>query len=193
MKMLLIAGMLLMGTAVCAQNSKHELSVGYGIGTTSEILDVFSDMLASAFTAGGYSTTNDSYTGAFHVTYKYLFPNKLSLGGTFAYESGKADVMYSGVKNGETKKKYYSGAVEADYRYVNKPAFSLYSGLGLGFTSYHEEYIPDGRDDKSSDNMTHFNFQIIGIGVRFGTHIGGFAEAGFGYKGIIAAGVFARF
>lgn len=171
---------------------RHEISAGYGLGTSSDFLNVFSEVLATAITGGALTPKNESFSGAFHLTYKYLATDRLAIGGTFAYERSTADTEQGNTKIGKVVRNYYTVAAEADYRYIRKPSFSLYSGLGLGFTSHNEKYQPDG-GAASSDNTGHFNFQVIGVGARFGARFGGFVEAGFGYKGVICAGAFARF
>jgi hypothetical protein len=189
---LLSALCMLIGNYLYAQDRRHEISVGYGLGTTSDFIDAFSDVLATALTGGEIRQDNENYSGAVHLAYKYLVMDRLGVGGTLAYEHVNADAWQGGAKTGRLKRNYYTIAAEVDYRYIRRPLFTLYSGLGLGYTSHNEKYLPDGGTE-SSDNTGHFNFHVTGIGARYGGRVGGFAEAGFGYKGLFCVGAYARF
>ena len=79
-----------------------------------------------------------------------------------------------------------------DYSYLNKGNFALYERLGAGEALYKQKYTSNEGKKDTNDNV-HFNFQITPIGIKYGSRFGVFAEAGFGYKGILSAGLFARF
>lgn len=175
-----------------AQNSKHEISGGVGIGTSIELVDIFSDLFSSALTAGGYSADNSSYSGGIYLGYKYLVQPKIGIGGSLIYEHSSSDIFVNQVRDGKEKTNYYTIAAEADYRYINKTNFTIYSGLGIGYTVFSEKYTPDSGEETNSDTG-NINFQVTAIGAKFGNKIGGYAEAGFGYKGILAIGAFVRF
>lgn len=173
------------------QQSRHEITLGYGIGTTSEFIDALTDIIVWGITTGTTSS-DDTYSGAFHVGYKYRLTERFSLGGTFIYENGKSDAYFNDVKTGEFKNNYYTIAAEGKIKYLNKSNFSLYGLLGAGATIYEQKY--KASDNTTDDNSNvHINFQLTPIGIQFGKNIGAFAELGCGYKGIISAGIFARF
>ncbi len=174
-----------------AQERKHEVSAGAGLFTTSEIIGVFSNVLATGLTGGLYSA-DESYSGAYHVNYKYRFTERFSFGGTALYEHADATAKTNNEVYGKYKNNYYTLAAEMDYRYLNNDYLKLYGTLGAGATLYTQKYVPN-TGDTDTDKMVHFNFQITPIGIKFGKTIGVFAEAGFGYKGILSAGLFANF
>ncbi|GAB6007970.1 outer membrane beta-barrel protein [Dysgonomonas reticulitermitis] len=175
-----------------AQKGKHEVTVGFGLGTTSEFVDALADVIVSGLTQNAYSS-DKSYTGAFHLGYKYGITDRFAAGGTFIYENGKSDAYFDKDKIGKFSNNYYTIAAEAEYKYVRSGSFSLYGLLGAGATIYSQKYTANDNSKNESDNNAHFNFQISPIGIKLGRNIGAFAEAGFGYKGIISAGLFARF
>lgn len=178
-------------TGIQAQTNKHEINAGVGIFSTSEIIDIFADILTTGITGGAYNA-DKSYTGSFHLGYKYRFTDRVSAGGTLLYEHATADAMINNVKEGDFKNNYYTLAAEMDYRYLNKGNVTLYGTLGAGATLYTQKYTSN-EGEKDSNNAVHFNFQITPIGIKYGSRFGVFAEAGFGYKGILSAGLFARF
>ena len=66
-------------------------------------------------------------------------------------------------------------ALETDYRYVSKPSFQIYSGLGVAY------FTSDQYD-------TNLSFQINALGFRVGKKLPAYAELGFGYKGRVELG-----
>lgn len=193
--LMVFASLLTLNLTVLAQ-SKHEVSLGLGFGTTNEVDDAASETLTDFFNAlfltDAYSE-NVKYSPAWHVGYKTFLTKqqKLAVGGTFTYQTAKGDFSYGGEKAGDLQRNFYTIAAEADYRYIKKEKFHLYSGLGLGYTFSNETLMPiTGSEKKTSSG--NFDFQIIGIGARYGSNVGGFMELGFGYKGIICAGFFFR-
>ena len=63
----------------------------------------------------------------------------------------------------------------------------LYSGLSAGVSVFTQS------DSSQSDSKTIFAFQVNVIGLRVGHKFGGFFELGFGYDGIINAGLSVKF
>ena len=176
---------------------KNDISVGYGIGTSNEILDLAEDTFSSLFTLGNYWVDRD-YTGGFFLSYKRQVSKRIKVGGSFVYEysSGttfrKEDNTFK--ETGEVSANNYTIAAEGNYLYLNHTKFQLYSGIGAGVSFAKEKYSPNepssGSDD---DSLSHFNFHLNAIGLRYGNKLGVFAEAGFGYKGIINMGASYRF
>lgn len=173
------------------QTRHHELTVGYGILSTNEIFGVFSDVLATSLTGGNYSKTDSKWIGNLIASYKYTPVNRLEVGLTYAFNRNTATINMNKVPSGKATTNYHTLAAEVQYNYINKPFLRLYSAAGAGYTAYMEHYKPNAgsAENKTSGN---FNFQISPIGIKFGDKIGAMAELGFGYKGIINAGLFVR-
>lgn len=193
MKKLIIVVIILLSFTlnISAQESKHEVSAGVGFFTTSEIIGVFSNVLATGLSGGLYSA-DESYTGAYHVSYKYRFTERFAFGGTALYEHADAIAKSNNEEFGKYKNNYYTLAAEADYRYINNGYLKLYGLVGAGATLYSQKFVPNTGDSETNSKV-HFNFQITPIGIKIGKTVGAFAEAGFGYKGILSAGLFANF
>lgn len=169
----------------------HELTVGYGFLGTSEMIGIFSDVLATAITGGNYSKTDNKWSGNLIASYKFTPTSRLGLGITYAHTRNTAIINIHDVPSGKATTNYHTLAAEVQYNYISREYFRLYSGLGAGITSYTEKYEPNtGGTEKNTAG--HFNFQISAIGIKFGNRIGAMAEAGFGYKGLINAGLFVR-
>jgi hypothetical protein len=69
---------------------------------------------------------------------------------------------------------------------MNRPGFQLYSSLGFGVTSV---YIPQSQ----VKSWNYLNLHGSLLGMRFGGQFGGFVEFGYGYKGIVNAGIAMQF
>ena len=177
-----------------AQDSKHDISVSYGVLTNDEFIDFYSDLFIDMFTLGYETTDNTKELGGIFITYKNI-AHKFNWGITAGYDA----ILSSDVKDKDTLVgKAYSNritiAFEAEYRYINKEFFQMYSGLGVGYSFRKDTYKPNlGEDQEKTYNMDHFNFQLTAAGVRFGKSFGGFMELGFGYKGILNFGLSYQF
>lgn len=83
-----------------------------------------------------------------------------------------------------------------EYIYLRSHIIELYGGLSAGadFTKYTMTNIDGSGQEEVTDNSTEFAFQVNPIAIRVGNqHIGGFFEAGFGYKGFFTLGLSVRF
>ncbi|MDR1585250.1 MAG: hypothetical protein LBS07_03620 [Prevotellaceae bacterium] len=188
---LLIASLLIVTVNAQEVEPKHELFAGYGLAGTSAVIEIFSDLLATSITSGGYQKKNVYWSGNFHAGYKFLPSKHTAVGLTYAYVKSSGDILFE-TKKGSIEHAYNTAAGEFDFRYINNPYFKLYSSIGAGLTLYREKYEVPSKSAEIN-YKTHFNFQFSPIGIKFGNSVGAFAELGFGYKGVIHAGVFASF
>ncbi|MCF8236213.1 MAG: hypothetical protein K9G67_14550 [Bacteroidales bacterium] len=140
---------------------------------------------------GNYNLENQQMSGAFVFTYNYSLSKVVHLGGAFIYESITEDVMVNKEKKGEFRRDFYTIAAEGRFSYLNASFFQMYSGVGAGITFNTDKFISTDNSE-NSDTQTHFNFQINFLGLRVGNAFGAYAELGYGYKGIVNAGISVR-
>ncbi|MDR1762308.1 MAG: hypothetical protein LBR55_07645 [Bacteroidales bacterium] len=177
----------------------HELNLGIGILSTANLTFGFADMFVQSISQTvGEEVVFSKKTASpvFHVNYKYWFGTHLALGATLAAGTDNSDFTqktHNGVviDTGEMNRFIATLAPEITFNYLNLRRFKLYGLAGIGCSYYKIDVNYDKADDKSSDRFL-FDFQLTPIGLKFGNHFGGFAEAGFGYKGIIGIGLFAK-
>jgi hypothetical protein len=177
------------------QDKPNQFSAGYGVFTVDEELSIIEDVISSMITVGSFTTDNIQMTGAVIFTYNYALSKVVHLGGAFAYENITEDVFINPgtgkTKAGELNRNFYTLAAEAKFSYVHANIFQMYSGVGVGATLNTDEYkANDGKSN--SDTQGHFNFQINLVGLRIGNAFAGFAELGYGYKGILNFGLSLR-
>lgn len=80
-------------------------------------------------------------------------------------------------------------AAGARFNYYHKNITDLYSGLLIGTNI---RFLSSDKD-KLLNASGKFTWQVTALGVRFGKRIYGNVELGYGYKGVISAGIGARF
>lgn len=173
---------------------KNEINVSYGTVTSSEISELFSETILTGFTGGLYSFKNFKSTGAINVDYYRSASKRFKFGGAFIYEQFSREISFNKEFSGKTKNNYITVMPQIKFLYIAKPAFELYSGLGLGASLRNETFDPkETNTKKQKDSEIFMAFHANLLGIRVGKKLGGFAEIGFGNKGLINAGISYRF
>ncbi|MDR2773554.1 MAG: hypothetical protein LBC19_02220 [Tannerella sp.] len=191
--LLAITCLLFLGTNVYGQQKKHSLEVGLGIWNTNEIINSFSDMIVSSLPNDIKMKDEGSY-GSVHLGYKYHSSRIFAVGGFVAYDYAKSKGLSGGYETGMFYKTHYTFALEAELTYLPLGSFNMYGLVGIGETFYHLEYKSSSSESMNdSDTNPYTTFQITPVGLRIGRNAGAFLEIGFGYRGILNAGLFARF
>jgi len=182
-------------TPVSAQEKgTSEFKAGYGIITSTQTIYDIVEIFEMAFTLGSITYTDEKSSGAIHLCYNYSVSDKFTVGAVVAYEQINSNVSSGNDAIGKMKSKFYTVAIESAFHYMQKENMNLYSGIGLGYSFGNMNFESSStQEDSFSDNANMPNFHITGIGIRFGKTFGGFAEAGFGYKGVINAGISLKF
>ena len=124
-----------------------------------------------------------------HISYAYALNKKFTFGVTGAYDNSTGSFKQDNEIVGNFRHQYLTVAAEGKYLYLNRPDFCIYGSLGLGGLVYFQnDKFPQASTFINSKSY-NFNAFISPIGIRYGKQLGGFLEAGFGYKGILNAGV----
>ena len=187
-----------------------EVSVGYGRATLVTLLQ--------GVHGGEYgydASPISSYTGTLSFSARAHIAGPLFLGIAIAFENEKGtlqDFIYpsgNGTRTyptGSFKRNVWSIASEVLFRYSkrNKIYAETYGYFGIGNSflneqdnyndNYYNGYYHNGINalapSKSVvNNISYLTFQICPIGLSIGRTLRGFAELGFGYKGIFNCGL----
>lgn len=169
-----------------------EFAVNFGDLTSNNFLDVFSDIATSAITLGIVKSDNTKYSPSFGVTYKYAFKNKWMIFIDGSYQSANEDIYVQKNKIGERDLQYFTAGIGSDYHYVSNEVLQVYSGASIAYTFSNEKYSKTTYDFKNN-NQNFLNFQLNAIGLRVGKKLAASLELGFGYKGILNAGISYQF
>ena len=194
-KIIFFLCILFCGTYSYSQEREHQLSVGYALASTSQIFDVFQII---AFEIGGdivFSDTNlknQKSKGGIHLSYAYTPKNSWFFGATIVYNGSEYDVIANDVNYGKQSYSYYTFAGEVGLNYLKKEYFRLYGLINLGLTYTDSEFTEKESGKKFTSGDSVFDFQITPLGLSFGKKFGGFANLGFGYRGVANFGIYYR-
>lgn len=173
---------------------KNELAVAYGAVSTSNVLDVFVDVVSAMF---GARYQNEKFIGPFSAEYFYHVSPLVGVGGIGVYNHHRQDVLQDEQVTGKRTSNYFTILPAVKFNWLRKQHWGLYSKLGVGYT--RAEFNTTGKDsngtytkDSSGDNFFNFQASLVGIEAG-GNNVRGFAELGFGEQGLIHGGVRFRF
>ena len=202
-KLLVLAiGALSLCAAPCAQaqdvdpdnGPKNELSIGYGAINTSNVLDVFVDVVSAIF---GAKYENEKFIGPFTAEYFHHVSPLIGVGGIGVYNHHKQDVVQNEQITGKRTSNYFTIMPAVKFNWLRKQNWGMYSKLAVGYTRGH--YTTTGKDadgmpKKDTSGNNFFNFQASLAGIEAGgDHVRGFAELGFGEQGLVQGGIRFRF
>ena len=183
----LLISILAFGQLSFAQLQKHELSISAGLFSSNFFdamdYDIFTDQMVDL----PISKTIGEQTSAIFFTYRFFPIQELTIGFTAGFERIKGEIQLNGMSDGMYYNDYVSGALELDYRYLNRSRFQMYSGIGIG-VMFNEEKNETYLYQESSEEF-NLAYQVNAIGIRYGRVFGVFAELGYGYKGLLKFGL----
>ena len=147
-----------------AQRGKSEIALGYGYYSDYSLVN------GKPFSAS---------SGAPVLSYKYYINKNVTLGMGIGYE------------NIRTWGSFLSFVPEMTFCYLDTRhdliRVRLYGEIGYGVTIFDDLARVQGAADRSGPWF--YAFQATPLGIRIGRQIAGFAEVGFGYKGLIHGGI----
>jgi hypothetical protein len=169
----------------------HDISIGYGLLLPDQFNKFGSSMLDERYPDKRYVRDKYSSMGALFLTYRHMLKNEVMFFGvTAGYGNSSSEIYNVGQYEGELVRQFITVAVEWEYRYVNQGPVQIYSGLGLGYTYGTEKLTPpaDKGSPEVSGDVSSIAYQLNAVGIRLGKNFAGFAEFGYGYKGIVNIG-----
>jgi hypothetical protein len=176
---------------------KHEFSIGAGAFSRPYLKDAVE--IEKIWLSDDGMLHDRSYSGTFHISYNYFFNKHRSIGFSYMFEQQK--YIYSNSNNPSDRLRtfythyYHSTMLRYTEYWIQAPFISLYSSLGFGVNYTRikntlDEHLPFVQLNENKNTLA---YQITPIGIRIGKRIGGYAEVGYGYKGIVCGGLSYRF
>jgi len=161
---------------------KTEIEFSYGVFPLPEVRGANKKLFGS--NVNGNDIDKSPGTGSFGFAYNQYLSERFALGITALYD--KVTVSY---KDAASKLNWniLGVLVNAKYNYVYDPRFHMYSGLSIGYAGVWTE------NATVTEKNNRLAFQARVVGARFGTTVGAFAELGFGYEGVVKAGLSIQF
>jgi len=179
-------------TSVYAQHNEIDFSSGIGSGT-----GVFN--ISDWLMGNDFRPSKPAFT--YSISYSHYLKHHISLGFALCYFADQGTNKYqnslfnsSDSILGTYKRQTFIIAPEASFPYYIEHGFKLYVRVNIGMRFSYEEFnYYSSTHYQSSDHQLFMPVaQITPLAMRFGTHVGGFVEFGWGYKGMINLGLFCK-
>ncbi|NBA85755.1 hypothetical protein GVN16_08295 [Emticicia sp. CRIBPO] len=170
-----------------AQDKKMDLRIGYGVVTVPQIVEGLSTVLATGLVPGGYSSVDMSGSGALNGSLLFFPEKRFSMGIDMVMEKNKSTYSYSNGSKSTLKNSWWTFMARGDYKYTKEDNFvKLYASASAGAS------LLSSKGSGKKDKNTTFAFHVTPIGVRMGRSFAFYAEGGFGFKGLLNAGLSAQ-
>ncbi len=200
------AALLLISSAAFAQKNmvrdvdyfpRSEIYLQYGTPSLMELTTILSPNFHDEVTNG--ETRNHKFSGIAAIGYNFFIHPRVSIGLDFGYGYGSSDMYISDVDEfgpaGEPEfmcravVMNYSCHLSGAFTYWQQGPMECSGALYLG-VNYMDESVRDAVSDELEPNdHLNFSFHITAVKFRYGDMVGGFAELGFGYRGLLNVGL----
>lgn len=163
----------------------NELSVSYGVISVPYLANVFGGILGSAFTFGLAQVDEISSLGSFGVEYKHFVLPYLAVGGCLSVEPTTLSFKANGDSEPSEPQRntYFTVMPSVKATWFRRNCVSMYSNLYAGIWLS----TPTAADESTT---VGFSFQLSPICIDLGgKHFRGFAELGFGMRGLATCGL----
>lgn len=176
---------------------RHEIRLSASDGLTLGLANVFGMGLSDAVT--GSKRSDEKSSLVYSLGYRYSiarFRVGADLG--FVQSTGKLTLIGETAPSLKEKDLNFMLLPTVEFVYFKRGVVELYGGAaaGVNLVNHTEKSLNQtaASSAKKSDLSTTFAYQVNPIALRVGNQrIGGFLEAGLGYKGFVTAGVSLRF
>lgn len=176
-----------------AQNKHHQLLLGAGMASSPhfEAAGVWKEAL------DGAGSTAVGSSGVYHLGYRYEGAGRQSFGVVLTGEQQevrKTAITVPQVPDIDKAKvwndRYLTVLPDYQYAWILRPGRRWYSGAAVGISwQQRKEKHNDFSLEKEEFDKARFAYQVTAVGFSFGRKIGGYAELGYGYKGILSTGL----
>lgn len=182
-----------LGTGNC-QSKTNEFSISYGFySTNGALIDETMDDVITIISLGTVvaQAQNIKETGPILISYRNIAKPWFRVGVIAGYTNVEYDwvessLYSSGTSSRKVERSSYTFATEADFRYLRRENFTMYSLIGFGYTVVDDRSEPT---ETGEEWENHFDMHISFVGFRYGKDLGGFIELGAGYKGLVNFGM----
>lgn len=173
---------------------RHEFYIQYGAPTILELTSTLSP--STAKNVSKVVPKNAVFSGVGGLGYNFFITEQISIGIYAGVSLANADIYYS-INEIETLQYSsniinYTSQISAHWIYYEEGALQASSGVYLGL-NYRDDSLELRTDNPiipiSKTNSLQLAYHLTAIKLRYGNIIGGFAELGFGYRGLVNIGL----
>lgn len=176
---------------------RHEIRLSASDGLTLGLANVFGMGLSDAVTSSKRSDEKSSLV--YSLGYRYSIA-QFRVGADLGFVQSTSKLTLIGETAPSLKEKDLNFMLlpTVEFVYFKRGVVELYGGAsaGVNLVNHTEKSLNKtaASSAKKNDLSTNFAYQVNPIALRVGNQrIGGFLEAGLGYKGFVTAGVSLRF
>lgn len=172
----------------------HEFYVQYGTPTILELTSTLAPHTSK--NTNEILPKNIIFSGVGAIGYNFSLSKRISIGMDAGISLASADI-YSSVNDKETPQYSshivsYTGQLSMHWTYFEKGAIQVSSGVYAG-VNYRDDTVKAltqrPQIEAPSIRPISFAYHLTALKVRYGDMIGGFAELGFGYRGLVNIGL----
>lgn len=181
----------LAGTFSVQAQSNLEYHLGLGLGSfqAATVQAGTHSMISVAPATSENSKRTYSTAGPIRFGIKKHEGKHFLLGAEFNYTNIETnDASTTGGASVFTNFTHYTLMASTQYKYIDKPKLTLYTGIDFGISYATAKNQSDGRKENDLNGAFQLNF----LGIRYGSKLGLFGEVGFGYNGFFSGGLFYR-
>lgn len=177
--------------------NRHEIRLSASDGLTLGLANVFGMGLTDAVT--GSKRSDEKSSLVYSLGYRYsIYRFRVGADVGFAQSTSKLTLIGETAPSLKEKDLNFMLLPSVEFVYFKRGVVELYGGAaaGVNLVSHNETSLNKTANSSAKKNelSTTFAYQVNPIALRVGNHrIGGFLEAGLGYKGFLTAGVSLRF
>jgi len=190
-------GMLLASSALAELPQKtNEVFVGAGSGPVLFVVEEVGDVFVDVLFHGGGSYRSESSGGEQLVAgFQHRFNRWLGAGVSGSWAKTSEDLYRLGEdqKLSTTTRQMVTLQLDGRLHWTDWPWGGLYSTVGLGVASRHYKYTDFVHDYEIPHNWAHVAMNLVPLGVRLGSDVGGTLEIGGFTNSVVTGGLSYRF
>jgi hypothetical protein len=173
-------------------NKYAEIRLGTGLLTAPDIVETVATAFTAALVPVGYDKVSVKGNPAIIASVLFNNGSRLSYGADAIYQKTISTFTYSNNSTLTVNASWFSLMPRADLLYLDTDAFKIYGSVAAGAAIRHAETTGSGSSKDSKNGIT-FAFQATPIGIRAGNAVAVWAEAGIGFRGLLAGGISIKF
>jgi opacity protein-like surface antigen len=175
-------------TAFSSKAQMREITLGYGIQPQSlKQIENINNFAETKFqgSIGPSAEKSFAITGPIRLGITQYDTKHLTLGADFSYAAIEAKMTYADATKEIVNFNYFTLMANVNYQYTDNPKLSIYSGVHFGVSYVNAK---NATTEKKGEDFIPA-YQLTGLGIRYGEKIGVYAEFGYGFNGVINAGL----
>ena len=177
--------------AFSQEKGTNEININVGFYTINDLALDLGEIVTTTGTLGTLTYARTTTAPTFGIAYESAIKNNWFFYADAYYQTISEDVFENDVKIGDINNTFITVGFGTNYRYIHGSWFQVYSGASIAWTSLIADYT--GASDIEDSNNNYFNFHIDALAVRLGSKFAATVAAGYGYKGILNAGLSLQF